>query len=340
LVTILKPNKLLYLLEIFAPLGLLSFLSPVILVFILPDLLGNLISSNSLLSQIYYQYTAVITPFLFISTIYSINYLIKSKKASTFFISTFLLISTITTAYIYGPLPGARRPNIDMFIHQEPNRDIIEGFLKNIPSNFSVASTNNLGSHLSHRQNIYTVPVGIDKADIITFLLNDPFAQPSLKSQKEMVENLKHDKNYIEVFRQDKFIVFEKRNLYTYNEPTFNTGKLYPASIEALSHRDFTGGKIKIEKNVSSNSKFSTILFSYPSDGLKLYGKADIPNSENSKTFPIVIINRGYVISSNFKEETAYENISQSFVNSEFIAITPNYRIMECLIRTEAFREF
>jgi len=64
---ILEKGRLTYLNQLFSPLGYLSILSPIILVFALPDLTINLLSKNPSLHQIYYQYSAVITPFIFIS---------------------------------------------------------------------------------------------------------------------------------------------------------------------------------------------------------------------------------------------------------------------------------
>jgi len=67
-----------------------------------------------------------------------------------------------------------------------------------------------LGSHLSRREKVSTVPLGIDKADIVLFLLNDSFAQPSLAAQIKMVNDMKSDKNYIKIFEKDEFVVFKK----------------------------------------------------------------------------------------------------------------------------------
>lgn len=89
----------------------------------------------------------------------------------------------------------------------------VDAFLNSIPKRYSVAATNNIGSHLSHRQRIFTIPVGIDKADIIVMLLNDPFAQPSLKAQIDLSNSLRTDPRYTEVFHENDFDVFVKKNV-------------------------------------------------------------------------------------------------------------------------------
>lgn len=210
--TIFEVNQLGYLKQIFIPLGFLSLISPVYLIFTIPDLLINLLSNNSQLHQIYYQYTSTITPFIFISAIFTVRKILKwFPKIPRFYIAIYLLIFTLFSAYSFGPLPGVKSPNIDMFTKPQSNKEIIENFLSRIPEKYTVAATNNLGSHLSHRQRVSTIPQGIDNADVILFLLNDGFAQPSLNAQKEMINNLKHNRNYIKVFERDDFVVFKKQ---------------------------------------------------------------------------------------------------------------------------------
>ncbi len=200
---IFETGRLNYLKQIFMPLGFLSLLSPIYLIFIIPDLAINLLSSNPQLHQIYYQYTSAITPFVFIAGIFTISKIIKwFPKISKIYIGLYLLIFTLLSAYSYGPLPGAKNPNTDMFTKPLKNKDVIENFISRIPEKYKVAATNNLGSHLSQRQLIFTVPAGADKADFILFLLDE---------QKKMADGLRNNKNYIKVFEEDDFVVFKKR---------------------------------------------------------------------------------------------------------------------------------
>ena len=97
-----------------------------------------------------------------------------------------------------------------MFTKQLSNRYVIEDYLSTVPKEKSVSATNNLGSHMSQREYIYTIPIGIDKADIVMFLLNDSFAQPSLDEQKNMTKKLLQNKNYKLVFKNGDFISFER----------------------------------------------------------------------------------------------------------------------------------
>jgi hypothetical protein len=127
-----------------------------------------------------------------------------------------------------------------MFWHQQPNKTAINDFLASIPRRYSISATNNVGSHLSHRQLIYTIPTGIDKADILVFLLNDKYAQPSLPAQIKMTEDLRKDPRYVEAIHLGDFVVFEKKSIYPHMRITPHANSLFPAIIQNLK-QSFNG---------------------------------------------------------------------------------------------------
>jgi hypothetical protein len=168
----------------------------------------------------------------------------------------------LVSAYLYGPLPYAIHANVSMFTNQLSNQKAIDTFLNNIPTRYSIAASNNLGSHLSHRRNIYTIPVGIGQADVIVFLLNDEFAQPSLKAQKDMVKQMSNNKNYVQVYKDGDFVAFEKRTLYTQSKTNRRKDKflLFPYSIPALSDRSYEQSDITVENKCSVQTLILTAI--------------------------------------------------------------------------------
>ncbi len=209
--TIFEKSRLIFLNQIFLPVGYLSFVAPVFLLFAMPDLLIDLLSNNAQLHQIYYQYTAAITPFIFVSAIFGAKLILqKFKFIKLEHIMLYLLITTLWSAYITGPLPGSKKPNTDMFAKQMSNASEISRFLTSIPKKYSIAATNNLGSHLSRRQNIYNIPLGLDRADVVVFLIDHGFSQQSIQEQKDMVEKYKLDKNYELIYETKDFAAFKK----------------------------------------------------------------------------------------------------------------------------------
>ena len=328
ILTIFSLRKIFYLYQMFVHLGFLSFFSPLFLIFAIPDLLINTLSSNSQLSQIFYQYTATITPFIFVSAIYGIKRLTKSfPKIPLNFYVVFLSFTVIYSAYTLGPLPGTLRQNTQMFNNPLPEKDIINNYIKNIGARYSIAATNNLGSHLSHRQQIYTIPIGIGQADVILFLLNDKFAQPSLATQIQIANRLRSDKNYVEVYKHGAFVVFEKKNLYLEKKPSARQTTLFPWSIASLQNREYTKSQITVEKKVSSSKVFSSYIISYISDGLKQYCLLNIPNSKMPDGgYPVVIINHGFIEPKDYSTINSYKSIADYFSENGYLVLKPDYR--------------
>ena len=328
ILTIFSLSKIYYLFQIFVHLGFLSFFSPLFLIFAVPDLLINTLSSNSQLSQIYYQYTATITPFIFISAIYGVKRLSKLfPKIPLSYYAIFLAFTVFYSAYTIGPLPGALRQSIQMFNNPLPEKDIINNYIKNIGARYTIAATNNLGSHLSHRQKIYTIPVGIGEADVVLFLLNDKFAQPSLAAQIKIANKLRTDKNYVEVYKHGAFIVFEKKNLYLEKKPNSRQINLFPWSITSLQNRDYTESQITVERKISSTKIFSSYIVSYLSDGLKLYSLMNIPSSKMPNGgYPVIVISHGFIEPKDYSTINSYKSITDYFSEKGYLVLKPDYR--------------
>ncbi len=212
--TVTEGSRLYYLSQLFGPLGYLSLLSPILLIFAIPDLMINLLSANPQLHQIYYQYSSTITPFIFISAIYGTRFLMgKFKILTGEKIAMYILITTLVSLYVTGPIAGSNGANIDMFTKELENRVVVTKVIDSIPKNVSVASTNNLGSHLSRRENIYTIPYGMDRADVIVFLLERGYSELTYREQLNMIENLKNNPQFNLEFEDKNFYLFIKRNL-------------------------------------------------------------------------------------------------------------------------------
>lgn len=234
-VTVFQKTKLSYLFELGFPLAFLSLFAPIFLIFMAPDLAVNLLSNNKAFHEIYYQYTAVLSAFIFIAALYGF---VQVRKKFPIFTEKKLLgivlLTGIIGAYNYGPLPIAKNPSVDMFWLQQHDKDAMNDFLNSIPRRYSIAASNNVGSHLSHRQLIYTIPNGIDKADILVFLLNDRFAQPSLPAQIQMTEKLRKDPRYVETMHLGDFVVFEKKSIYPHMKARNRPNSLIPTIIQNL----------------------------------------------------------------------------------------------------------
>lgn len=203
-------SNVIYLFRLFLPTGFLALLSPIYLIFAIPDLAINILSKNENLKSILFQYNATIIPFIYIATAFTAKKLVKFKFLNYKKIGIYLITFALVSTYFYGVLPGTAHPSLEIF--SDPNRESKEIFsvLKTIPQDAKVASTNNLGAQLSHRQYLYTIPMGIEKAQYLLFLLDDPYAQPSPQEQRKIVNELLSSQKYSEIYNKNNFIVIKR----------------------------------------------------------------------------------------------------------------------------------
>lgn len=204
--TLVSLDRLTYVKQIFMPLGYLSFLALPFLIFAAPDLGIDLLSSNASLHQIYYQYSSTITPFIFIAAIYGVYFLRRLlPEIPDIAFGLFLITCTLISAYSYGPLPYAKKPQNIMFNSPLENRKVVDSYLESISPSFSIAATNNLGSHLSHRRNIYVIPQGVEDADFVLYLLRN-----SNEAEKKSFWEVNSDHDYKLIFHDNTFYVFKR----------------------------------------------------------------------------------------------------------------------------------
>lgn len=205
--TVLEEDRLNYLKQLFLPLGYLSLLNPFFLIFSAADFLINLLSRNVQLHQIYYQYTTVISPFLFISAIYGIQFVKRLvPKIPYVYFALLILFSTVYASYAYGPLPYAIKPNTFMFTKPLHNKKEITAALLTISKDAHVFASNDLASHLSRREYIYVYPEGLEKANIVAMLTrNKPSAEVQL-----FINQLLKSRDFKVLYQFDNFVMVER----------------------------------------------------------------------------------------------------------------------------------
>lgn len=167
--TITDPERFSFVWQIISPLSIFPLLAPLFLVFMGPELLGYLLSNNHNMHVLYYQYTATLTPFIFIAALYGFAFLWRRLREAKFKHIIFLplFISSFFFAYRYSPLPFSREPQLDMFASFSPEMGEVKTYMKTISPSESVSSSNDLAAYLSNRQNMYIYPLGYDISDYI-----------------------------------------------------------------------------------------------------------------------------------------------------------------------------
>ncbi len=149
-------SSLTYLKKIFLPVGFFPILSPFTLMLTLPSIFQNLSARNELTRSIFFQYTAYLTPFVFISAVYGFqkSILLLSKflppKRAKIFVGYWLIIWSILLSGVseYYVISEYQRQD-------NPHFAYVRNYLKTIPSSVSVRTHELFAPHLANRRELF-----------------------------------------------------------------------------------------------------------------------------------------------------------------------------------------
>ena len=108
--------------------------------------------------------------------------------------------------------------------------------------------------------------------------------------------------------------------------PTFSpTPDPYlPYTIEYLQSRSYGGGQIEFLEILGQNILFTRYLIRYPSDGLNIYGFANIPNDEGPH--PVIIALHGYIDPGIYNTLDYTTHYADALASAGYIVLHPNLR--------------
>jgi dipeptidyl aminopeptidase/acylaminoacyl peptidase len=98
----------------------------------------------------------------------------------------------------------------------------------------------------------------------------------------------------------------------------------YAWSIDYLRSRTYGGGQIEFLDVMTQNLYFTRYLMRYPSDGLNIYGFADIPNDEGPH--PVIIALHGYIDPAIYYTLDYTTHYADAIATSGYIVLHPNLR--------------
>jgi len=172
-----------YLWYLLAPLLLLPLLAPLILIAIVPELLLNMLSNDSTQYSIFYQYTAVLTPFLIVAMI---GGLARARRLPGtwggvarrgWVVITALMVASLVSGFLHGPVPigkwiphGSTRESDQYTITAHDTA--LARAVAMIPSGVPVSATNPAGGRLSDRMHVYAWPVIGDAQWVLVDTIN------------------------------------------------------------------------------------------------------------------------------------------------------------------------
>jgi len=144
-----------YLFVLSAPLVFFSLLAPLWSVITLPEFAINLLSNNWNMRNIFFHYTAVITPFVFIAGIYGARRLMRKLPCITpLMISLPILIATGVMSYFKSPFPFSREKVV--YISPAYQLRYIQLWRKTLKNeNLIISSTPKIAPYFTDRKTFY-----------------------------------------------------------------------------------------------------------------------------------------------------------------------------------------
>jgi uncharacterized membrane protein len=209
------PRQLTYALQILLPVGYLALLSPWALLLAAPALALNLLSDSWPQSTIYFQYTAVVIPVVFISAtlgIARLRQVLGSERGQR--IVTLALVPLALSVFLINN-PFRELDPLPSVWARLPNAEAVTRGLQMIPPGASVVTTNHYAPHLANRRSLYVIgPVSPRIApsdpDVVFFNLGDDrFAGPD--EYRAYLQRLDPER-YGLVFSSDGVVVMERDN--------------------------------------------------------------------------------------------------------------------------------
>jgi uncharacterized membrane protein len=168
--TLVRPERLGYLLLLVSPLAGLPLLAPEILAIGLPPLLSNLLSSAEMQYTIRGQYTAALTPILIAAAV------VGGRRAAVWVeergwrpraVLAAMAATSVIASVTFSPLPWSQDPFTRKQFWDANPRTGVSAIAARIPSGASVSAANHVGAHVALRNAIYPFPVGLDRADFV-----------------------------------------------------------------------------------------------------------------------------------------------------------------------------
>lgn len=97
-----------------------------------------------------------------------------------------------------------------------------------------------------------------------------------------------------------------------------------PFFIERLREREYEPSQITIGSTIANNGSYSGHIFSYLSDGLKIYGRMNVPNGDGA--FPVVVLNHGYFNQSTFMSGDGTQTMADILARNGYLTLASDYR--------------
>lgn len=202
-----------YIENLFQPVAWLSVFSPTYLLIIVPELAINMLSTNTFMQDIRHQYTAVVTPFIFISAIAGFGFISrKFPRLKASYLAVFLIVFAVGMNYVSGPLGYAKLPEESIQKAAVPEKHAILYRSRMLKDSDAVITTSgSLGPHFSGRETYFRFSKEYKQADYILLLISEVKSDwYDSEGSLEAYESLQNDPMFSRIDQVGDFEVYKK----------------------------------------------------------------------------------------------------------------------------------
>lgn len=219
-------SALKYYYQMLFPLAYLPLLAPFVAGIAAPEYGIVLLSNSENLRNIIYHYSAVITPFLFLATVYAVYYgyifiipcIIRSEKTRRLVqlallpvVSIAILCTSLIAASSYGPLPFSKKANMHPFKFQPENMTDVQHWAAELKDEeLKIASTGKLGPFFTSRRYYYVMSDRYALADYVVVNSKEVYHSYGSEWAIPGYEALITDPAFEKIFDQNDIQVFRK----------------------------------------------------------------------------------------------------------------------------------
>lgn len=194
----------------FIPLLFIPLLAPEIMAISIPSFLEILLSQSPYYYSVFYQYSALVIPVLFIATIRGLDRIkireVKSGKKIMMPLLSMILVSTLICSFIYSPAATTIRINGDIDeTAMNEHREFLIQVLSIIPEDASVSTQYNLLPYVTTHRRIWADYQ--EQADII--LIDGTFPNRAADFNDDAI---KIEEHFLPVITGDNVYLFVNKN--------------------------------------------------------------------------------------------------------------------------------
>lgn len=212
-----------YFTKLLGPVGFLSLLSPLHLLIAVPEFAINLYSNNDNMRNTYFHYNSIIIPFIFISSIYGIQFLyqfiqdrfkLTSLGRISSFICGYILISAFLFSYLHSPLPYAKHADTVPF--RAPPKKYVDVMLwkKMLEDDQTkVSTTGHMAPHFTSRQYFYDFSWKYKYAEYVIIDEHEVIYGFSKAETVPAYAMLQNDRKYIKLYDENGIEVYKKYDI-------------------------------------------------------------------------------------------------------------------------------